>query len=70
MKPFILKLADGVSPVIDEDGASLTSTSMYTLTVNDSWTEIVEVAEFIDTACTWEFMKKLVAYTPVQSGQK
>lgn len=85
MKPFILKLADGVPPIIDEEQRKATlylttatetpvgpynNEYVFTLRMNDSGTEIVEVVEFIDTAHTGEFMKKIMAYIAEQSGQE
>lgn len=85
LKPFVLKLADGVAPVIDEGQRKATlyleSTAetpigpyaneyVFTLKTNEAGTEIVEVVEFIDTAYTAEFMTKIMAYIAEQSGQK
>lgn len=85
MKNFILKLADGVAPIIDEEQRKatlyLTSTAetplgpykneyIFTLRTNDAGSEIVEVVEFIDTAYTGEFLKKIMAYIAEMSDQK
>ncbi|SPO05375.1 uncharacterized protein DNG_08062 [Cephalotrichum gorgonifer] len=77
MKPFIIKLADGVPPIIDEEQRKVTlylassaetpigpyvNEYVFTLRTNDSGTEIVEVVEFIDSAYTAEFMTKIMAF--------
>ena len=85
MKHFVLKLADGIAPIIDEVQRKatlyLTSTAetpvgpysneyVFTLRTNDAGTEIVEVVEFIDTAYTGDFMKKIMVYIAEQGGQQ
>ncbi|KAH7309756.1 hypothetical protein B0I35DRAFT_482502 [Stachybotrys elegans] len=84
MKNFQLKLAEGLDPIIDEQARKiviyLTSTAespagnyaneyTFMFETNDAVTEIVKIVEFVDTATTAAFMKKVEEFMAGMQAQ-
>ncbi|KAI9150789.1 Austinol synthesis protein H [Paramyrothecium foliicola] len=84
MKNFQLKIAEGLEPIVDEEAHKivlyLTSSAetpigpyvneyAFALHTNDAGTEIIEIVEFIDTAVTGDFMKRILEFIAEHGDQ-